>query len=62
MKTMEERLTPCGFIRVHEGYLVNYKCIMRLDKQELVTTTGKHIPISRRRLQYVREKYMKLSR
>ena len=62
MKTMEERLAPLGFIRVHEGYLVNYRHIMRLGNQELVTTAGKCIPISRRRLQYVREEYMKLSR
>lgn len=62
MKTMEQQLSPYGFIRVHEGYLVNYQYIRRIDNHELVTTTDKHIPISRRRLQYVRETYMKLSR
>ncbi len=60
MQELEEALTPKGFLRVHKGYLVNYKFIRRLENTEVVLTNGEKIPMSRRRVQEIRNQYMEL--
>ena len=60
MQDLEDSLTPCGFLRIHKGYLVNYKFIRRLEEDEAVLTNGERIPLSRRRVQEVRNQYLEL--
>ena len=52
MKVFEEMLTPLGFIRVHNSYLVNISKIERYDKGDggfLYVNGGTKIPVSQRK-------------
>ncbi len=49
MGELEEQLTGEGFIRIHKGYLVNYRSIQLVDRGEVVLTTGERLPVSRRK-------------
>lgn len=60
MHELEELLTPQGFLRIHTGYLVNYRFIRRLDDHEAVLTNGETLPLSRRRVKEVRDQYLTL--
>lgn len=60
MQDLEEALAPSGFLRIHKGYLVNYKFIRRLENAEAVLTNGERIPLSRRRIQEIRTQYLEL--
>lgn len=60
MKKLEERLTASGFLRIHKGYLVNYLFIKRLKDSDAVLTNGEEIPMSRLRVQEIRNKYLEL--
>ena len=62
MEASEERLSAHGFIRVHKGYLVNYHFIQRIDATDILLVTGVRVPVSKRKLQQVRETYMELNR
>lgn len=48
LKTWEENLTPLGFMRVHQSYLVNTQCIRSYRKKEanLVLKDDSLIPVS----------------
>ena len=60
MQELEEVLAPMGFLRVHKGYLVNFKFVRRLENTEAVLVNGTRIPLSRRRVQDIRNQYMEL--
>jgi len=60
MQELEEALAPNGFLRIHKGFLVNYKFIRRLENTEAVLTNGERIPLSRRRVQEIRSQYLEL--
>lgn len=60
MQELEETLASSGFLRIHKGYLVNYKFIRRLENTEAVLTNGERIPLSRRRVQDIRSQYLEL--
>lgn len=60
MQELEEALAPKGFLRIHKGFLVNYKFIRRLENTEAVLTNGERIPLSHRRVQEIRSQYLEL--
>lgn len=60
MQDLEESLEPFGFLRIHKGYLVNYKFIRRLQEDEAVLTNEERLPLSRRRIQEIRNRYLEL--
>lgn len=62
MEDLEKRLSPYGFLRVHKGALVNYLFIKRIDAHELTLSDDRKVPIPRRKLQEVREAYLRLLR
>lgn len=62
MDHLEESLLEHGFLRIHKGYLVNYRWITRLDKSEATLSDGEKIPISRRKAKAIREQYLQLSK
>lgn len=62
MNIMEEKLADFGFIRVHQGYLVNYRYIMKIKNEAVELSNGVEVPISRRKKQEVLFAYMRLSR
>ena len=43
----EKKLTEYGFIRCHQGYLVNMRCIYQVENNLIVLTNQKRIPISK---------------
>lgn len=61
MKKLEAELAPLGFLRVHSGYLVNYRCIRRLAADGVRLGDGRTVPISRRRYSDIRLAYMDLA-
>lgn len=60
MHILEEELEPAGFIRVHQGFLVNYRQIKLIEDQEVLLVTGESLPISRRKASSVRAQYLEL--
>lgn len=62
MDGLEAQLSKYGFLRIHKGYLVNYKFIQRIDGDCVTLSTGAQVPVSRRKLQETREEYLRLSR
>ena len=60
MHVLEEELAPAGFIRVHQGFLVNYRQIKLIEDQEVLLVTGESLPISRRKVTAVRAQYLEL--
>ncbi len=55
-----ELFSGYGFLQPHKSFLVNYIYIRYIDKNEITLTTGEFIPVSRRRLEILREEYMRL--
>lgn len=60
MQELEEELVSYGFLRVHKGYLVNYRFVRRIEENDLLLTTGQLLPISRRKLGEIKEQYLTL--
>lgn len=56
LKKKESELSGFGFIRVHSGYLVNYRFIEKFEKTNLILTDKTVIPISRNRYAKSKEK------
>ena len=60
MQELEEELSGYGLLRIHKGYLLNYRFIRRIGDNEVTLTNGEKLPISRRKYQEIREAYMVL--
>lgn len=58
MQELEEALDSEGFIRIHKGFLVNYKFVRIIKESNVVLTNGENLPVSRRRIQEVKRKYL----
>ncbi len=57
---LEQKLLPHGFIRVHKGFLVNYRCIAKITSRTVLLDSGESIPLGRDRVKSVRESYLSL--
>lgn len=57
---LEQSLLPHGFIRVHKGFLVNYRCIGKITSRSVLLDSGECIPLGRDRAKSVRERYLAL--
>ena len=55
-----QKLEPHGFLRIHKGYLLNYRFIRRIGDNEVTLTSGERLPVSRRKYQEIRDAYMEL--
>ena len=55
MTELEKLLLPHGFIRAHRYYLVNIACVRRLFGGEIVLDNGKHLPVSRMKVEAIRQ-------
>ncbi|MBR6966785.1 MAG: response regulator transcription factor [Clostridia bacterium] len=60
MEKLEQMTEPCGYIRVHKGFLVNYLFIHRVTATEITLTDGTVIPIGRSKAGEVKAKYLAL--
>ncbi len=62
MHRFEENLREKGFLRVHHGFLVNYRYITRIGKNEVELINGSLIPVSRnKKVEFLRA-FMQLER
>ena len=61
MKRMLSSLEICGFIRVHNRYLVNYKHIKEFTDDWVYMQSGGRVPVSRSRREGAWEKWGELS-
>lgn len=57
---LEETLSPQGFLRIHKGFLVNYRCIRKITSRAVILDSGEDLPIGRGRLEQTRERYLAL--
>lgn len=60
MAELEEELSGEGFIRIHKGYLVNYRYIEVIEGSEVVLTNGWRLPVSRRKERETKERLLEL--
>lgn len=60
MRDLEEKLLPYGFIRVHKGFLVNFRFIKKITSRSVLLDTGEDLPVGRDRLGPARERYLSL--
>lgn len=62
MKEFDEYLNKKGFIRIHKSYLVNFRYINSVEKNDVTLTCGKKLPLSRNRADEVRKRLGEFSR
>lgn len=60
MHELEGSLLPFGFIRIHKGFLVNYRFIRKITSRSVLLDTGADLPVGRDRLNAARESYLAL--
>lgn len=60
MRRLDDALEPMGFIRVHKGFLVNYRYIRKITSRSVLMDTGADLPVGRDRLNEARERYLAL--
>ena len=60
MRDLEARLLPHGFLRIHKGFLVNYRFIRKITSRSVLLDTGGDLPVGRDRLAAARERYLSL--
>ncbi|MDR2546983.1 MAG: LytTR family transcriptional regulator DNA-binding domain-containing protein [Lachnospiraceae bacterium] len=57
LDVIERELHYCGFLRIHQSYLVNIKFIEEMTKYWAKTSTGVSLPIPKAKYKEVKEKY-----
>lgn len=57
MNEVEQQLGKEWFVRVHNRYLVNCRCIRTIEKSKCVLLNNEEIPISRSRMSQVKENF-----
>lgn len=60
MEKLEAAMGPQGFIRIHKGYLVNYRFIQRIDAAEVKLQDGTALPVGRSRAADVKSIYLSM--
>ncbi len=60
MEKLEAMTEPQGFIRIHKGYLVNYRFIQRIQSGALTLQDGTVLSIGRSKMGEVKLKYLSL--
>ena len=60
MEKLEAATQPHSFIRIHKGYLVNYRCIQRISASAVTLLDGTQLPIGRSKAAEVKSKYLSI--
>lgn len=58
MEKLESLLEPMGFIRIHKGYLVNYRYIQRINSEKIMLQDGTELPVGRSKVAEVKSRYL----
>lgn len=56
---LEAELSDKGFIRCHRAFIVNARFIAKIDKSEIVLSTGESIPLATRKYSEVKKTFSK---
>lgn len=59
ISALEPRLAAAGFIRCHQGFLVNLRAVRTLRRYEIVLNSGKTIPVSKLRFDETRRQFLR---
>ena len=62
LKDIEEQFYTYGFIKVHQSFLVNFRFINYIKRNEVILDNGTALPLSRSRYEKTKFEYMRLSR
>lgn len=62
MNTLEIDFETRGFVRIHSGYLVNFRYIFSVNKTDVVLDNQKNLPLSRHRMLEVKQKLQLFTR
>lgn len=62
MKDIENILSQYGFIRIHQGFLVNYRFINLIRQKEVYLDNGTRLPLSRGKYEKTKLELMRMSR
>ena len=62
LKDIEEQFYTYGFIKVHQSFLVNFRFINYIKRNEVILDNGTTLPLSRSRYEKTKFEYMRLSR
>ena len=60
MEKLDSMLSPYGFIRIHKGFLVNYRYIQRIERSRLLLTDGTELAVASKREKEVKSQYLSL--
>lgn len=60
LQDLEQQMLPLGFLRIHKGFLVNYRYIQKITSRSVLLDTGLSLPVGRDRLKAARESYLSL--
>ena len=58
LNVMDDMLSENGFIRTHQSYLVNVKCIENVVRYKVILTNGVELPIPKVRYTQVKKKFI----
>ena len=58
LSSLEERLEKCGFLRIHNSYLVNMRNIQKYRSRECILIDGSTLPASERKYSAQKQKYL----
>ena len=58
LSSLEEQLDKCGFLRIHNSYLVNMRYIQKYRSRECLLTDGTSLPVSERNYSAQKQKYL----
>lgn len=58
MNRIETMLSDKGFIRIHKGYIVNYRYIKHIENNDIHLTTGESLPLSRDKKKQVKSLWL----
>lgn len=62
LDTVEEMLSPKGFVRAHQSYLVNFRSVRGIGKEKLHLENEDEIPVSRNRMDEIKNVFMSENR
>jgi len=62
MAQLEEKLAEDGFIRIHKGFLVNYRYIRKFSSDSVILSNEEVLPLGRQKKEEVMKLYLKYSR
>lgn len=61
LRELESKYEDFGFVRTHTSYLVNIRYIYRINDNVVLLVDNSELPVSRRRMKTVKEKFIKFS-